>query len=65
MRPSFWKYENNTYRGRVLRYHGHIVESVPCKEVRKNMLKAYCDAKKLMKKLKKCGQLKNVQNKVC
>ena len=53
MKPSFWKYENNTFRGRVVVYAGNVVTNVPCTEVRKNQLKALEDAKKLLRTLKK------------
>lgn len=55
MKESYWKYENGTYRGRVKKYHGAIVESIPCAEVRTNKLKALEDAQKLLAKLKRGG----------
>lgn len=51
MKPSVWKYDNDTYRGRVIIYDGHFIEQVHCDKVRKNRLKALEDARKLMKKI--------------
>lgn len=57
MRASFWKYENDTFRGKVIKYHGHRIEEITCDEVRRNKLRAIEDAEKLIAKLKKESKL--------
>lgn len=57
MTPHVYQYEDPEkqtvhFRGYVKVYHGQRFETVSCDVVRRNRLRAICDAKKLVLKLR-------------
>lgn len=55
MKPKVYTYENVEkqqlfFRGYTQRYNEHLVENIPCTQVRGSKIEALNDAKKLIKK---------------